>query len=232
MVKARDLARVPLFADLDRRHLEELAAIAEERRYARGESIFAEGDPAHGFHVVRTGRVKIYKLSLAGKQQILHLWSPGDPFGEVTVFQGGAYPAHAEAMEDCSSFFVPRDGLINLIKADPEFALALLAVLAARLRNLADLVETVALKEVPGRLAAHLLLLEERQGSHGRVVLEVTKSELAAHLGTIPETLSRVLARLVRENLIAPGGSRGYVVLDRPGLEDLALGSRKPGYPE
>jgi len=214
----------PLFRELDAAQRRALSGIAQHRRHARGELLFAEGDRAAGFHVVSAGRVRVYKSSPEGKEQTLHIFGPGEPVGEVAVFQGGRYPAQAEALEDCRTFFVPREGLLRLVREDPEFALRLLGLFASRLKSFASLVETLTLKEVPGRLASYLLLLEEEQGGTGRVELDLTKAQVANLLGTIPETLSRILGRMAREGLISPEGTRGIRLLDRDALDDLSCG--------
>jgi CRP/FNR family transcriptional regulator len=91
------------------------------------------------------------------------------------------------------------------------------------------MVESLALREVPGRLAAYVLLLDDRQGGTGRIELDLAKGQLANLLGTMPETLSRILARLAREGLLESTGPRGYRLTDRAALEDLAAGTRRLG---
>ena len=85
-----------LFKGLPREHLEELGRIGVEKCYQKGDIIFSEGHEASGFYIVAEGRVKIFKLSLDGKEQILHIFGPGEPFGEVPVFSGSAFPANAD----------------------------------------------------------------------------------------------------------------------------------------
>ena len=116
------LEPIPLFQDLPREQLQGLARITEDRTYARGQEIFADGDPGIGFYVIMAGRVKIFKVSPEGKEQILHLLDPGEPFGEVPVFSGQNFPAHAEALEKSRIFFFPRNAFIGLIKQDPGLA--------------------------------------------------------------------------------------------------------------
>lgn len=229
MLRAADLGKIALFEGLEPRALALVAGIAVPRRYRRGEAIFAEGEPGVGFHVVVAGRVKVFKLSPEGKEQILHVWGPGEPFGEVAALEGRPFPAHAEALEDCRTAFVPRAGLLELIRQSPEFALELLAELAGRLRRFAELVESLSLREVPSRLAAYLLMLDDRAGGEGQVELDLAKGQLANLLGTMPETLSRILARLARECFVEPDGPRGYRLLDRAALEELAAGTRRLG---
>jgi CRP-like cAMP-binding protein len=193
----------------------------------RGQEIFAEGDEGNGFYVVISGRVKIYKLSPDGKEQILHIVNPGEPFGEAAVFAGEHFPANAEALEESRIFYFPRLAFVDLIRKNPSLALNMLAMLSRRLRKFAALIEDLSLKEVPGRLAAYLLYLNEGRKKAAPLTLEISKNQLASLLGTIPETLSRVLAKLTREGLIQTVGQRQIRVMDQQGLEELAAGERR-----
>ncbi|MFZ5762911.1 MAG: Crp/Fnr family transcriptional regulator [Thermodesulfobacteriota bacterium] len=221
----RFLASVPLFAGLTPAQYDELAMIATSQTFAKGQPIFAEGDPGAGLFVVASGLVKIYKISLDGKEQILHLFGPGEPFAEIAVFTGSAYPAHALALEESRVFFFPRRAFIDLIRANPDLAMNMLAALSMRLKKFSRLIEDLSLKEVPGRLAAHLLFLSEQQGDTDTVALPVSKTQLASLLGTIPETLSRMLAKLARQGYLAINGSQ-ITILQRDRLEDLAAGEK------
>jgi len=97
--------------------------------------------------VVIEGRIRVYKLSPEGKEQILHLWGPGEPFGEVALFTGRNFPAYAEAHERSRVFFFPRTAFAELIKANPSLALNMLATLSMRLHRFASLIEDLSLKE-------------------------------------------------------------------------------------
>lgn len=220
------LITVPLFQGLPHSQYEGLAKIVVDQMFQRGDNIFFEGDEAIGFYVVLSGRAKVFKLSAEGKEQILHIFGPGEPIGEVAVFAGKRFPAHAAALEETRVFFFPRAAFIDLIRGDPSLALNMLAVLSQRLRRFTTLVEDLSLKEVPGRLAAYLLYLSEREKGTSDLTLDISKSQLASLLGTIPETLSRILARMTREKLIKSSGRR-YQILDRKGLQDLSTGERR-----
>jgi CRP/FNR family transcriptional regulator, dissimilatory nitrate respiration regulator len=215
------IARVPLFEGLPPEQIEDLAMIVTDQVFRKGESIFSEGEEANGFYVVITGRVKIFKLSSDGKEQILHFFGPGEPFGEVPVFTGQHFPANATAMEESRGFFFPRKSFVDLIKRNPSLALNMLAVLSKRLRRFAALIDDLSLKEVPGRLAAYLLYLSDQNKGAKVLELAVTKAQLASLLGTIPETLSRILGKLSSQGLIETDGRR-IRILDREALRDLA----------
>lgn len=220
------IAAIPLFEGLSQKQYGELARIVIDRSYKRGQIIFSEGDEGIGLYVLVAGKVKIFKLSLEGKEQILHLFEPGEPFGEASVFAGQPFPAHAEALENSRIFFFPRAAFIELVKADPSLALNMLAILSRRLRKFTTLVEDLSLKEVPGRLAAYLFYMSAQRDGSDDLKLDIAKNQLASLLGTIPETLSRILTKMVRQGLIRLDGSRIRIV-DRQGLAELAQAERR-----
>lgn len=214
-----------LFENLSQKQLAQLGAICSERFYRKGEAIFAEGKKAEGFFVVCSGRVKVYKVSFDGREQILHVFDAGNILGEVPVFAGGAYPAHAEALTDVKALFIPRNAFIGLLQEDSGLALAMLAVLSRKLRHFTALVESLSLKEVAGRLASYLLYLKERNPAADTVDLDLSKTQLAAVLGTIPETLSRIFSKMVAAGLIEMQG-RAIYIKDREGLVALSQGEK------
>jgi CRP/FNR family transcriptional regulator len=215
------IASIPLFDGLPRDQLEDLATILVDNIFGHGQSVFMEGDEGNGFYVAISGRVKIYKLSSEGKEQILHIFGPGEPFGEVPVFAGQKFPANAAAMEDSRLFFLPRNAFINLIRKNPDLALNMLGVLSRRLRKFTQLVEDLSLKEIPARLAAYLLYLRELRGEKDELELDISKNQLASVLGTIPETLSRILRRMNKRGLLESQGRR-IRILNPEGLRELA----------
>lgn len=221
------IAAIPLFEGLPADQLKALAGICLLRTYRKGQMVFAEGDEGAGFYIVQSGRVRIFKLSPeSGKEQILHIVGPGESFGEVAVFTGMGFPAFAEAQASSVLIFFPRVAFVALIRRDPSLALSMLAVLSRRLQKFARLIEDLSLKETPARLAAHLLYLGGKRPDADEISLEIPKGQMAALLGTIPETLSRVMARMGRQGLIRVRGSR-ISILDRSGLQQIASGERK-----
>ncbi|MDY6853638.1 MAG: Crp/Fnr family transcriptional regulator [Thermodesulfobacteriota bacterium] len=221
------IASIPLFEGLSKEQQKDLADIALKKNFKRGKDVFFEGDEGDGFYVVISGQVKIFKVSIEGKEQILHIFGPGEPFGEVPVFAGERFPANAKTIEDSRLLFFPRDAFVKLVKRNPSLALNMLAVLSCRLRRFTGLIENLSLKEVPGRLAAYLLYLYSNEDKKDTLVLKISKGQLASILGTIPETLSRILSKMSKEKLIRSDGSRSLQILDIEGLEELASGQRR-----
>jgi CRP-like cAMP-binding protein len=219
------ITEIPLFKGLPERQIVEISKIALNRPFNRGQTVFSEGDEANGFYILVSGRIKIFKLSSEGKEQILHIFESGEPFGEAAVFAGETFPAYAETLEESEVIFFPRKAFMELIKRDPSLTMNMLAILSLRLKHFTRLVEDLSLKEVPQRLAAYLLYLSESKNEPNNVELKILKGQLASLLGTIPETLSRILSKMASQGLIQVQG-RKIKLLDRKALKDLASGEK------
>jgi len=191
----------------------------------KGQVIFLEGAQAKGFYVVLSGQVKIYKASPEGKEQILHILGPGEPFAEAAMFQGVRFPANAMAIQPSSALYIEKSVLLKLMERDAGFSMAMLSSLSQRLRQMASMIGQLALREVPSRLAAYLLHQAGEKGAD-TFDLDMSKGHLAGFLGATREALSRSLARLEDQELIRMD-NRTISILDRDRLWNLAEGEFK-----
>ena len=221
------LKRCPLFWGLGNREIAEIQAISTSRRYSRGSLIISEGEEAEGFFVLISGKIKVYKLSPDGKEQILHIISPGETFAEAALFAGSTYPAFAESLIDTRVLFFSKEGFLNLIRKNPQISLNMIASLSHWLRKFVNLVEELSLKDVSSRLSKYLLDLAAKSGrSSERGIeceLDISKSQLASQLGTISETLSRALRKLRERRIIKVEGKR-ITILQKEVLEEISSG--------
>ncbi len=225
MKKTHNLGQINLFAGLSESQLEKLDSIAVPRKLNCGEQIFSMGQEASGFYSVEDGRVKIYRESLSGKEQIIHIFGCGEIFGEVPVFQGTSYPASAVTLEDSTLLYFSRDRFEKIIKEDPSLAMSMLALLSGRLRQMVNKVAALSLEEVPGRLASYLLLLKTTQDSNV-LELDLKKGQIAAYLGTIQETLSRIFKKMSEQGLIKVD-KKTVEIIDETTLELIASGEEQ-----
>ncbi len=216
------ISAIPVFSGLPAEAVERLASDSLTRFHERGEIIFSEKDPASGFYILAEGRVKIFKISPDGKEQILHIFTPGNLFGEAAVFSGGSFPATAMAIDKSHTLIIPKSSLKDVLSENPLLAMNMLAVLSARLRQFSELIENLSLKEVPARLATYLELMSAGTSSD-TIHLDITRNQLASMLGTIPETLSRILSRMASNNIIQVSG-REIKIVDHEVLRSLASG--------
>ena len=215
------IAHAPLFNGLPQEYILDLSRIAVKKNYKKGETVFSEGESGTGFYIVGEGMVRIFKVSPEGREQILHIFGPGEPFGEVPVFTGNRFPANAESISKCSLLFFPRTDFVELITKNPALSLNMLGILALRLRHFTDQIENLSLRDVPARLASYLITAVDEQEGKNMVSLNISKGRLASLLGTIPETLSRIFAKMTGENIIEVKG-RLIRVIDRQALEMIA----------
>ena len=216
------LRKTPLFASLTDVEMQALAGRTSRKRFQKDEQLFAEGDPCSGLFLVATGKVRIFKLSPSGREQILAVEGPGSSFAELPVFDGGNYPAAASALEDTEVLFISRKDFQNFCREHPDVGLKVIAVVGSRLRRLVGIIEELSFTTVRQRLIA--LILRLAQASHTRskegIHVELTKShqDLAAELGTVRELVSRNLGRLQAEGFLDVEG-RKIVVKDLAGLK-------------
>jgi CRP-like cAMP-binding protein len=221
------ISSIPFFSGLSPEQLADVGRIAVEKRYRKGEVIFSEGDEGDGFYLVIDGRIKVFKLSADGKEHILHVFAAGQPFGEVPVFAGEQFPAHASAIADTRAMFFPRSAFLALIGKNPLLAMKMLSELSHKLRLFSSQIENLSLKEIPARLASYLIYLAGEQSQTDEVDLTISKGQLASLIGTIPETLSRIFAKLSSQGLIKVEGRKIYL-RDREKLQELAEAGKGP----
>jgi CRP/FNR family transcriptional regulator len=221
------LKRCPLFAGLKDEELKIVRAIAKLRQIGKGEILFSEGEEAKGFFVILSGKVKLYKVSPEGKEQILHVVSAPDSFAEAALFSDGTYPAFAEPLSNSQLLFIPKKDFIQLIERNPRLSINMIVSLSHYLRRFASLIEELSLKEVSSRVAKYLLDLSMKFSSEGKktkeVELDLSKTQLALKLGTISETLSRTLSKMKAKGIIDVRKNR-ILILNREALEELSSG--------
>jgi len=214
------LARIPLFQNLSEDAVSKLEDILIQREFSKNEKIFTEGDESSGFYIICRGRVKVFKLSSEGKEQILHIVGPKELLGAVSAFAGNPYPANADTMEKTVAYFFPRRDFLALIRKEPSIVMNMMANLAMRLQHFTRVIENLSLKEVPGRLAAYLLYLCRRSECAEVIEIDVSKGQLASLLGTIPETISRILKKLSERKIVSVSG-RKLKLLNKKALQDI-----------
>ncbi|MFH0787464.1 MAG: Crp/Fnr family transcriptional regulator [Pseudomonadota bacterium] len=196
----------PLFSGLDETGLHKVRGIAVHHSYKKGNLLFSQGDEAHGFYLVIQGKIKIFRMSLQGQEYIMRIVGPGETIAEAAVFSGKTYPASAEVLEDSRLYYLKKSDFLYLIQESPQLALNMMTGLSLLLRQLAQQVEDLSLKEVSARLARFFIeeaLKVSPVPENGlKIPLEMKKGLLASRLGTIGETLSRTLAKMKQKDII------------------------------
>src|SRR5581483_9555162 len=160
-----------------------------------------ENDPCPGLYLVESGRVKVFRTSTDGREQVLMIVGPGGAFNDVPVFDGGPNAAAAAALERCSVYLIPSEHVLGALKAHPDAALAVAREFAGQLRALASLVEDLSFRHVTSRVAKLLLEYAEQPGKPS-VPARLTQQEIASMVGSVREVVGRSLAALEREGAI------------------------------
>jgi CRP-like cAMP-binding protein len=208
------LRTCPYFAQLSDELLQSVLGVVTVRQYEPGEAIFFEGDEAGNaaLHIVESGVVRIFKVSLEGREQVLRLMREGDSFADVPAFDGGPYPANADALEASTVLRIPRQPLMALMQEHPDIALGALSNMASRLRHMTGLVEDLSLRRVMSRVAH---LLQENQGN-----ANLTQSQMATMVGTAREMVNRSLNTLADRGIIELRGPE-IVITDPERLGEI-----------
>jgi len=220
-VSARELRALPsaFFDGLETGDLEALGSAMFQRSYPAGQIVLLEGAASSVLYVVQAGRLKLFKTSPRGREQVLRLLRPGDMFNEVAVFDEGPNPASAQAIEDCTLYLLRRRDLVRFVRERPGIALAITRTFARRLREALVLVEDLAFRDVTSRLAK--ILLEGQAHSGEPAAPRLTQELLAAMAGSRREVVGRALKALSQEGAVRLARGRIHV-LDRDVLERLA----------
>ena len=218
------LKNTPLFSSLSQPELQLLAKRTVRKLFNSGELLFSEGEPCNGLNIISRGKVRIFKTSASGREQVLAVEKPGESIAEIPIFDGGPYPASAAAIEDTEIAFISRRDFRAYCLEHPEVALKVLAVVGARLRRLVAIIEELSFTTIRQRLVAMLVRLAQTEGKKTargvEFLLPSSHQELANQLGTVRELISRNLTRLQAEGLLEVD-SRQIVVKDLHGLREI-----------
>jgi len=212
------LAHVPIFAGLSPAEKEEIARISVSRAYRKGETVYQAGDAGGTLFVLHAGRVKVSRLSAAGKEQVLRVAGPGEFIGELSLFSSLPLTDNAQATESAVMCVLEGGRLKELMAKYPAIAFKVMDVLSRRLEEADSLLESVTLTPVAQRVAKALL---EKADAAGVVRLPMTRGDFASQLGMSQETLSRRLAAMQEEGLLTLSGRRKIILRDLKAVEAL-----------
>ena len=216
---ARTLCRSPLFSELDDRTRRQIAAYVHVRRFAPGQIIAWEGEPTRAVCLVASGEVRVYRLSLEGREYVLNHMGPGEVFGLVPVFDGGVNVATLESVAETTVFAIPCERFREIGYDQPKVAKAVLQHLAGQVRQTCDKAENLALHPVRTRLARFLL---SSTSDDARPSRHWTQEEIAAHIGTVRDVVGRTLRTFSGEGLVRRERTR-LVVTDQAGVRREAM---------
>lgn len=214
------MAKVPIFSSLTPEEMAPIAEIITDKEYKKGESIYLSGETGKRLYVINQGKVKIFRISEAGKEQIIRILNPGDFMGELSLFAAHSpVNSSAEALEPTLLCVIDGDKLSQIMNNVPGIAVKIIEELSKRLLNAENLIESLGLHDVEQRVADMLLRMAADQDE---ITLTITKKDLAAHMGMSQETLSRKLTQFQDIGLIQQVGRKKIQIIDRKSLHDIA----------
>lgn len=210
------LKKLPVFTELSDEQLVTINTITTERNYRKGTVIFMEGEPGEGFHFVKSGKVKIIKMTDDGREHIIHILGPGDLFAEVLLFNNRPYPATAIAGEDARVGIIKNSDLERLVLTNNALALQIIKALSQRLLYAQQKIKNLALNDVTARTAETLLRLGRQHGKQTanglEITLDLSRQDLASLVGTTRETVTRTLSVLKKDGLIEFDGHQLIII--------------------
>jgi CRP-like cAMP-binding protein len=219
------IRRTTMFKRLGEADRQHLAAVSRLKKYEKGDQIFREGDASDFFSVVVSGRVKIVKVTQAGKDVILEIFGGGDPFGAVAAYEGRPFPASAIALEETVCLLTPRGEFFSLLEGHPSLVRGLLLGLTQRLVELTNRLTEMTGGRVEARFARLFLKLAGnigRPSDEGTIIpMPLSRQELADLTGTTIETCIRIMSRWGKDDIVRTEKDR-FVLLDKDALETLA----------
>jgi len=196
------LKRSFLFNSLSEKELKTISGFCSLKKLFKNQTLFLEGDPAQAFFMVVSGKIKIFKLSGEGKEYIIHIHREGDIIAEAAIFDKKSFPANCNAVDDSLVVSIPKTDFINLINTSPSIAIKFMSAYSKRLREFVSVIEELSGSDVRKRFARYIINNLDKNSSKPIVKLSISKKELAAMLGTVPETISRTIAILKKQGII------------------------------
>jgi CRP-like cAMP-binding protein len=210
---------VPIFNHLDHEQMDEIMDAIRSVSYKKGEIIYSEGDQSDSLYIVSKGKIKIYRLSESGKEQLVRILLPGDFTGELALFRESIHEAYAEAMSDTDVCMITRVDLQEFLMKYPSISIKILTEFSNRLAESEKQTTRFATESVETRLALFLAECLEDENDSMEISLPMSRKDLASYLGTTPETISRKLAYLEQEGYIRQLTGRKIKILDLNGLQ-------------
>lgn len=216
------VSKVPIFAHLSQEELLQVVSLVIHRDYAKGEIIQLEQDSLENLVVINQGRVKAYRVTREGKEQIIYIFSPGDFFGENNLLRHGKASYNVEALVNTQVCLIRKQDFQNLLREYPEIGLKIMEELCTRLEHLETTVENLGTKDTDARINSVLVEFAERYGekhAEGTLVkLPFSRQGIADYIGLRRETVSRKLSSLQTEGVIKMVGNKRIIILEQDAL--------------
>jgi len=200
--------------------MDEILNVVHSVTYKKGEFIYRQGESSDSLYIIHSGKVRIYRLSESGKEQVLRILNPGDFTGELALFKEGTHETYAEAMVDSSICLINRDDLQQFLMKYPSISLHILSEFSNRLEQTEKQTARFATEKVETRIALFFADCMDKESKSNAIELPMSRKDLASYLGTTPETLSRKITELEKDGYIKQRSNKIIEIID---LDELLL---------
>jgi len=212
------VSMVPIFNHLEVDQMDEIMTTIKPGHYKKGEIVYRAGDKSDSLYIVSSGKIRIYRLSKSGKEQLVRILTAGDFTGELALFSESIHESYAEAMEETEVCMITRSDLQEFLIKFPSISLKILSEFSIRLEKSEKQATRVSTEKVETRIALFLAECIDSETQSMEFVLPMSKKDSASYLGTTPETISRKLTELEDAGYIKQKAHRKIKVLDLDGL--------------
>lgn len=216
--------KVSIFSVLEEKQVSEVVSKVITRKYKKGQIIFFDGDTADRLYIVNTGKIKVFKYTREGKEQILYILSEGEFIGDLNLLKRGKFEFNAEALEDTAICTLSKEDFDDIITKHPQITLRILEDVHDRLVSLENLVQSLSTKDVEARIAALLLSFVKNFGTEtgeGVLVdLPLNREEMGNYIGITRETISRKLTAMQDDGTIELIGNKKLLIRDMERLKE------------
>ena len=217
-------SKVPIFENLNDEELLEIVKTINHKEYIKGDIIFTEGNVANTLYFINEGKIKLYKYTKDGKEQILHILSEGDFFGELDLIKPSEYGFNSKAIISSKICTLTKDEMKDIMMRNPVIGIKVLETVGERLSKVENLVQNLATNDVDSRMAYLLTNLIEEYGEsiekNISIKLPLSREDMASFIGVTRETISRKLKKFEDEKLIKIVGTKNIIIIDEEGLKD------------
>lgn len=217
-------SKVPIFENLNNEELLEIVNKINHKEYSKGDVIFTEGNVSNTLYFINEGKIKLYKYTKDGKEQILHILSEGDFFGELELIKPSKYGFNSKAIVDAKICTLTKDEMKDIMMGNPEISIKVLETVGERLSKVENLVQNLATNDVDSRMAYLVIDLIEKYGENTEdnisINLPLSREDMANFIGVTRETISRKLKKFEDEGLIKIIGTKNIIILDEVGLRN------------
>lgn len=217
--------KVSFFSILTEEQLDEVTSLINLRKYKKGQMVFHEGDISNSLYLITKGKVKIFKYTKDGKEQILYILSDGDFIGDMSLLKKDEFKFNAQVLEETNIRILTKEDFDKLLKSNPDIALKIMEVIYDRVKTLEDSIQRLGIKDIEARLAGLLLSFIKDFGTPkgNLVVLDIplSREDMANYIGATRETVSRKLSAMQDGGVIELVGNKKIIIRNIRELEAM-----------